>query len=200
MKREDIEKLLKDNGVVDDKIKVVVDMVMAENGKDIETEKAKTIAKDGELAKANETITGLQTDIKKFDGVDVEGLKTKASDWETRYATDLASARAESEKLKKEYTLKEALKSSGVTDADYIIYKHGGVEKFSFGGDGKVIGLDDTLKPYKVSAPEFFKSKEDTTNQPGPLVFNSALPHGLAPATGGEMKFNFMGVRPTPKE
>ena len=75
MKTEYIEKLLKEAGIDEDKIKTVVDGVMAENGKDIEAEKAKTTAKDGELQKANETITELQTTIKKYDGKDPENSK-----------------------------------------------------------------------------------------------------------------------------
>lgn len=134
----------------------VIDKVMAENGKDIAAEQAKTTAKVGELATANQTIKDLQDTVKKFDGVDVGKLKQDVTDWETKYNTDIAAERTKADNLQKEYGLKEALKASGVSDPDYLIFKHGGVEKFAFGADGKPIGLDDITKPYRESSPHLF--------------------------------------------
>lgn len=56
-------------------------------------DKRKFDDKVAELATANETIKGLQDTVKKFDGVDVDGLKKAAADWETKYNTDLAAAK-----------------------------------------------------------------------------------------------------------
>ncbi|MFV0517243.1 MAG: phage scaffolding protein [Aminipila sp.] len=161
MKREQIETLLKEAGVGEDKLKTTLDAVMDENGKDIEAEKAKTTAKDGELVKANDTIKGLQDDIKKFDGVDVEKLKQSAQDWETKYNTDITAEQTKAKNLERTYSLKEALRSAGVLDPDYIIFKHGGTEKFAFNDEGKLIGLDETIKPYKESNPSLFKQEDD---------------------------------------
>ena len=47
----------------------------------------------------------------------------------------------------KTYALKEQLSKAGVTDADYLIYKQGGIDKFTFDKDGKPVGVDDILKP-----------------------------------------------------
>ena len=177
MKREQIEELLKGAGVAEDKLKSVLDTVMDENGKDIEVEKTKATAKDGELTKANETIRGLQDDIKKFDGVDVEKLKQNAKDWETKYNTDITAEQTKAKNLERAYTLKEALRGAGVTDPDYIIYKHGGVEKFAFNDEGKLIGLDETIKPYKESNPSLFKQEE---NNGSTFRANSGAEHGGA--------------------
>lgn len=49
----------------------------------------------------------------------------------------------------KEYALKEQLAKAGVSDPDYLIYKHGGVDKFNFDKDNKPIGVEDSIKPYK---------------------------------------------------
>lgn len=48
------------------------------------------------LTTANNTITGLQDTVKKFDGVDVEGLKKSVTDWETKYNTDIEAAKVDS--------------------------------------------------------------------------------------------------------
>lgn len=174
MKREDIEKTLKENGVAEDKIKTVLDSIMAENGRDIEAEKTKLTAKEGELTKANETIQGLQGDIKKFDGVDVETLKQSAVDWETKYNTDIAAEQAKAKNLERTFTLKESLRNVGVADPDYIIFKQGGIEKFAFGEDGKAIGLDEILKPHKETSPSLFKEKSEGTT----VTVNSGGTHG----------------------
>ena len=52
--------------------------------------------KVNELTKANETIKGLNETVAKFDGVDVDKLKKDASDWETKYNTDLAAVKLDS--------------------------------------------------------------------------------------------------------
>lgn len=161
MKTEVIEKMLRDAGIAEDKIKAVVDNVMAENGKDIAAEQAKTTAKNGELVKANDTIKGLQEGIKIFDGVDVEKLKQSAQEWETKYNTDITAEQAKAKSLERTYALKEALRGAGVLDPDYIIFKHGGIEKFAFNDEGKLIGLDETIKPYKESNPSLFKEEND---------------------------------------
>lgn len=157
MKREEIEKLLKDGGLSEDKIKATVDAIMDENGKDIESEKSKTTAKEAELTAANLTIENLQGKIKDFDGVDPKKLQEDAAALQVKYDTDMAAAKAESEKLKKEFGLRESLKDMGITDPDYLIFKHGGVEKFTFDDDGKPAGLEDVLKPYKETVPYIFK-------------------------------------------
>jgi hypothetical protein len=45
---------------------------------------------------ANNTIKGLKDTVAKFDGVDIEKLKKDASDWETKYNTDIAAVKLDS--------------------------------------------------------------------------------------------------------
>jgi hypothetical protein len=49
-----------------------------------------------ELNAANETIKGLRETVAKFDGVDIEKLKKDASNWETKYNTDIAAVKLDS--------------------------------------------------------------------------------------------------------
>lgn len=49
-------------------------------------------AKEAELTTANTTIKNLQGEIKKWDGVDVDKLKTAVADWETKYNQDTAKS------------------------------------------------------------------------------------------------------------
>lgn len=165
MKREDIEKLLKENGIADDKLKAAVDKVMDINGVDIEAEKARTTAKAGELVKANETITGLKDTIAKAGAEDIEGLKNSAKEWEDKYNADIAAEQKKASDLVKQYGLKDALKSKGVKDPEYLIFKHGGIEKFSFSDEGNPVGLDDVLTSYKDSLPDQFSDPEKPSEE-----------------------------------
>lgn len=71
--------------------KEAVDKIMAENGKDVEAQKAKTTAAETNLSTANATIKDLQDTVKKFDGVDVEKLRTDLKDLQVKYDTDTAA-------------------------------------------------------------------------------------------------------------
>ncbi len=178
MKRETIEKQLKEAGVAEDKLKGIVDQIMAENGKDIEAEKAKAAAKESELEKANQTITQLQETVKKFDGKDPEKLQQDLKDLQQKYDTDIDAERKKASDIAKGYALKEALQAAGVQDPDYLIYKHGGVGKFAF-TDDKPIGIDDILKPYKESSPHLFKEPDGKGGEGGSSVrVNSGGTHG----------------------
>ena len=84
-------------------------------------------------------------DLKKENG-DNADLQKKVSDYETEIG-NLKKAAADTAKT---YALKELLSKQGVLDPDYLIYKQGGLEKFNFDKEGKPIGIDEVLKPYKA--------------------------------------------------
>lgn len=101
-----------------------------------------------ELKTANTTIT----DLKKDNGDNAE-LQTKI----TTYETEIANLKTTAGNTRKEYALKEKLREAGVQDADYVIYKQGGLDKFIFDKEGNPVGIDDVMKPLKESSPHLFK-------------------------------------------
>ena len=104
--------------------------------------------KTAELKAANDTIAEL-----KAAGADNGDLQKKISDYETEIKTLKTAA----ENTRKEYALKEGLKAAGALDADYVIYKQGGLDKFTFDRDGRPVGVEEVLKPLKESSPHLFK-------------------------------------------
>lgn len=104
---------------------------------------------NGKLKEANTTIETL-----KKDNSDNEELQKQVKEYKEK-VTALETASANTVK---EYALKDKLKEAGVVDADYIIYKQGGLDKFTFDKDGKPVGIDDIVKPLKESAPHLFKA------------------------------------------
>lgn len=108
-----------------------------------------------QLKTANDTIT----DLKK-NNADNEALQGTIKEHEKT----IAGLKTEGEKTRREYALKDKLREQSVADPDYLIYKHGGVDKFNFDKDGNPIGLEDTVKPYKESIPHIFKTGSQQTN------------------------------------
>ncbi len=115
--------------------------------------KADYDSKFKELNTANDTIK----DLKK-NYTDNAELQEKIKNYET----ELANLKTAAANTRKEYALKDKLKEAGVVDADYIIYKKGGLDKFTFDREGIPIGIEDILKPLKEESPHLFK-----TGQPG---------------------------------
>ncbi len=110
-----------------------------------------------QLKTANSTIT----DLKKNNS-DNEALQTTIKDHEKT----ISGLKADAERTRKEYALKDKLRDQNVTDPDYLIYKHGGVDKFNFDKDGNPIGLEEAVKPYKESMPHMFKNGTQTNYNP----------------------------------
>ena len=97
-------------------------------------------AVDAELATATQTIADL-----KAQAEGNADLQAKI----TEYESQISSLKAEAATAAKTYAVTDALKAAGVIDADYLIYKHGGIDKFVFDAENKPIGIDDILKSYK---------------------------------------------------
>ena len=112
---------------------------------------------NGKLKEANTTIETLKKDNSENEELQkqVKEYKEKVTALETTSANTV-----------KEYALKDKLKEAGVVDADYIIYKQGGLDKFTFDKDGKPVGIDDIVKPLKESSPHLFKTEPGADYRP----------------------------------
>ena len=108
---------------------------------------------DTQLKTANSTITALKKDNK-----DNEALQTEIA----VYKTTITNLQAEADKFKKTYAVKELLVKEGVIDPDYVIYKQGGVDKFSFDDKGEPVGITEVVKSFKedVSMAHLFKQTQ----------------------------------------
>ena len=93
-----------------------------------------------ELKTANDTINTLKAENK-----DNESLQKKVGDYET----EIQNLKKAAEQTAREYALKEQMTKQGVTDPDYLIYKAGGVEKFTFDKENHPVGMEEQLKAYR---------------------------------------------------
>ena len=170
MKTED----LKAQGFTDEQIKYI----MAENGKDIEAEKAKITAETEKLTKANETIKALQETVKKFDGVDVEQLKKDLADAETKYTAELSAT-------KLNYALEARLAKEGVVNSKAVKALLD-ISKISLDGDN-LIGIDEQLKALKEN--EKWAFAEPTPEVPGSGGNPPPTPQTKTPFPAGTVIF-----------
>ncbi len=111
------------------------------------------------LNETKKTLENTVNTLKQQNG-DNEALQNTIKDHENT----IAQLKKDAENTKKYHTLADELRTMGVVDPDYIIYKAGGVEKFTFDKEGKPEKLDDVVKPYKENAAMahiFSASKQD---------------------------------------
>lgn len=144
-------------------------------------------AKEAELTTANTTIKNLQGEIKKWDGVDVDKLKTAAADWETKYNQDTAKIRTDSAV---EIALMRA-KAKNPKAARALLDE----AKIKLDGD-KVLGLDDQLEALKKSDAYLFDAEGPAGTDPAAGGFTP--PAGGAPK-GSEFNFGFTPLKDMPK-
>lgn len=112
---------------------------------------------NGKLKEANTTI-----DTLKKSNADNEELQMQVKEYKEKVTILEATAA----NTRKEYALKDKLKEAGVVDADYIIYKQGGIDKFTFDKEGNPVGIDDVVKPLKESSPHLFKTEPGADYKP----------------------------------
>ena len=112
---------------------------------------------NGKLKEANTTI-----DTLKKSNADNGELQSQVKEYKEKVTILEATAA----NTRKEYALKDKLKEAGVVDADYIIYKQGGIDKFTFDKEGNPVGIDNVVKPLKESSPHLFKAEPGADYKP----------------------------------
>ena len=112
---------------------------------------------EGQIKTLNTTIGNL-----KKNNADNETLQTTIANLQG----ELKKQQTASEEIAKTYALKEQLSKQGVLDPDYLIYKTGGLEKFNFDKEGKPIGVEEAIKPYKEDAAMAHLFKQEQQKPP----------------------------------
>lgn len=165
-----VKKLLEENtkdGTVDvDAFNAAFDKAFPEHA----VPKADFNKRGEELKAAREQLDGTVTKLKGLEkaGADADNLKKTITDLEGQ----LKAQKEEAEKASRKYALVGELTKSGVLDPDYLIYKQGGLEGFTFDSAGAPVGVSDVVK----------KFKEDNTYA---HLFKADKPDGYDPKGGG---------------
>ncbi len=91
-----------------------------------------------QLDAANASIKDLTEKVSAFDGVDIEGLKKSAKDWEEKYQTDISA-------LKLDSAIDLALAGSKARDTG-IVKSLLDTDKLKLDENGKLTGFDEQLE------------------------------------------------------
>ena len=114
---------------------------------------------EGQITTLNKTIAGL-----KKSNADNEELQTTIA----ALQEDLKKQQKANENIVRTNALKEKLSGEGVLDPDYLIYKAGGLDKFTFDQENKPVGVSDVVKTYKEDSTmaHLFKQEEKPPYHP----------------------------------
>lgn len=119
------------------------------------------VAEKENLAGQVKTLNTTINDLKK-NNADNEILQNTITDLQTK----LKDQQTANEQISKTYALKDSLAKQGVLDPDYLIYKAGGLDKFTFDKEGKPVGVEDAVKPYKEDKTMAHLFKQDQPKPP----------------------------------
>lgn len=154
MKREDLEKL----GLSKEQI----DAVMAENGKDVEAQKAKITAAQGETDALKKQIEDANKQIEGFKGMDIEGVKKTADEYKSKFETAQAESAKQMAALKFDHSLEGALNGAKVKYSKEVLARLKLDELKDKDGNFIPERFESQIKTVKESASDLFTDDTPT--------------------------------------
>lgn len=160
MKREFLEGLDLGEGV---KLsKEAIDTIMAENGRDIEAQKNTITTLTTERDGLKTQLDTANKEIKSYKDMDVEGIKQKATEWETKYNTDTQTLKDQLDAANYGFSIKEATAGLKFTSesARKAFVADLTAKKLPL-QEGKLLGMDEFVKTYQTTDPNAFALEND---------------------------------------
>lgn len=112
-----------------------------------------------QLKEQEETITALEAQVSEKEQALAENQEALASIEELQ--SQLEAAKSEKSELARNVKLEKILEKAGVSDIDYIKYKLEKDGALEVNEDGEFTQLDNTLKDYQTSLPNYFPTVEE---------------------------------------
>ncbi len=143
---------LKSLGIED---KAVIDQIMSENGKDIESEKTKF----GDYDSIKSQLSEANKQIEEFGKLDYEGLKKAADDYKAKFEQAQADSKKQLEEMQFNHALEGALtgaKARNVKAVRALLE----TEKLKLNKDGTLTGLSEQLEALKKDNAYLFEGEE----------------------------------------
>lgn len=177
--------------------KETVDKIMAENGADLEREKAKTTAAKADLADAHGKLSAAQTELDglKKAGGDIGKLQQQLTDLQGKYDKDTSELKGQladrdySDAITRAITGKALKFSSKSAERAFTAALK---EKKLELKDGELTGLDDFIKEQKEADPDAFAPDKAPPRIVGPMGGGGGTPDP-APKTVAEQLAQHIG-------
>lgn len=181
---------LKELGVAED----VISKIMAENGKDIEREKAKATTAEGKATELSEQLKTATETLKSFEGVDVKELQGKI----TQLTTDLGNKDAEYQsklaKMERQGQTKEFLSGKKFINDATKEYYFGKLESMLDGEDSKGKSREELLDSMTKDEKGEYKPNIFVSEQTGA----TGIEHGSSNSLSG-VEAAFQSLNPNIK-
>lgn len=158
MKTED----LKAQGLTEEQI----NFIMAENGKDVNAVRAKLTTAETERDTYKQQAEDAQKEIQGYKDMDIEGIKQAASNWETKYNTDLQALQTKLDEQQRDFAMKEYIGTYNFTSelVKEAVLAQLKAKDFKL-DNGKFLGADDFMAELKTANPTAF-AEEDIKKPP----------------------------------
>ena len=150
MKREDLEKL----GLSKEQI----DAVMAENGKDVEAQKAKITTAQADVEALKKQVEGANKQIEDFKKLDVEGVKKAADEYKAKFETSQAESAKQLTQLKFDHALEGALTGAKAKNPKAVKALLDSNNLKLNEADGSILGLKEQLEKIQKENDYLFES------------------------------------------
>ncbi len=153
MNAEDLKKL----GLTDDEL---IQKIIVAHGKDIEKHKAQIDTAEAEVKSLKDQLSEAGKQIESFKGMDIDGVKKAAADWEAKARQAEADAAKQVAQLKFDHALDGALSGAKARNAKAVraLLNLDGLKLNE--ADGSVIGLKEQLEKIQSEADYLFESDE----------------------------------------
>lgn len=176
-------KIQEHNSGIKDKVKHVRFADLSEGGY---VSKEKYLTEKTRADGLEEQLTNANTEIQSYKDLDIDGIKKKAEEWETKYTTDTQQLKEKMEQQTYDFEAERYL--TGYKFSSELARKAAIQEfkekKFQL-QDGKFLGADDFMKEMKESNPTAFV-EEKAPN--APQVFTRSFSAGYKPTQVGDEK------------
>lgn len=155
MKREYIKKLLPE--ITDE----ALDAIMEEHGKGIEAHKAAAAQLTTERDGLKAQLEAASTEIQSYKDMDIDGIRAKVGDWESKYHADTQNLKAQLEAAEYGFAAKEAAGGIPFTSesARKAFLADLTAQKLPL-QEGKLLGWEDFRKAYQESDPGAFAAED----------------------------------------
>lgn len=138
--------------------KDVIDKIMAENGKDIESYKNQVSTLTTEKSTLATQLSDANKQIEAFKDLDVDSIKATADDYKAKFEAAEAKAKADMEKLQFDYALTAALSGAKAREPKAVaaLLDMEGLKL----NNGEIVGLKDQLEKLKTEKDFLFESDD----------------------------------------
>lgn len=163
----------------------IVDKIMTEHGKGIESTKTKY----GDYDTIKSQLDTANKQIEEFGKLDFDGLKKSADEYKTKFETAQADSEKQLNDLKFNHALDGALTGAKARNSKAVKALLD-LDGLKITKDGEVVGLNEQIEKIKTENAYMFDSNADDT----PKFLSSVNALDTATSNSNPFNFNFTGL------